>query len=68
MSFEAKPACQNRMFSGQSFETQEASILGPSDFVPKLTLCETLMTHLPMLSAGGYGDWQATTRAKAGDH
>jgi hypothetical protein len=29
------------MLSGQSFETLEASILGPSDFVPKLTLCET---------------------------
>jgi hypothetical protein len=31
------------MLSGQSFETLEASILGPSDFVPKLTLFETLL-------------------------
>jgi hypothetical protein len=29
------------MLSGQSFETLEASILGPSDFVPKLTSFET---------------------------
>src|SRR5580700_10454345 len=29
------------MLSGKSFETLDASILGPSDFVPKLTLCET---------------------------
>ena len=27
--------------SGQSFETLEALIWGPPDFVPKLTLCET---------------------------
>lgn len=29
-------------FSGQSFETLQASDLGPSDFVPKLTLFETV--------------------------
>jgi hypothetical protein len=29
------------MLSGQSFETLEASILGPSDFVSKLTSFET---------------------------
>jgi hypothetical protein len=29
------------IFSGQSFETLEGLILGPSDFVPKLTPSET---------------------------
>ena len=29
------------MLFGKSFETLDASILGPSDFVPKLTLWET---------------------------
>lgn len=30
------------MFSGQSSETSDALILGPSEFVPKLTVFETV--------------------------
>ena len=33
--------CAFAMFSGQSFETLEAMILGRSDFVPNLTVFET---------------------------
>jgi hypothetical protein len=35
--------CAFAMLSGQSFETLEASILGPSDFVLKPTLFEAML-------------------------
>jgi hypothetical protein len=34
-------SANSAIISGQSSETLEASILGPPDFVPKHTLCET---------------------------
>ena len=38
--------CAFAMFSGQSFETQESLILGPADFVPKLTLSGKAPGHV----------------------
>jgi hypothetical protein len=43
--------CAFAMFSRQSFETLEALILGPSDFVPKLTGCETPLLRIDVSTA-----------------
>ena len=47
-----------------NYETLRRLISFASPSVAKLTVYETLMAHLPMLSAGGYGDGQAATTGR----